>query len=604
MPPFFDGSFARRAEFLGNTEEFRRIRDIPRRTWSESEIAKLAAELTRALKTREGTQVLRPAQALALHDIAERRGLLGQLRVGSGKSLISFMAPFVLNAWKPLLVLPAGLIGKTVQDIRDYSYHWKIPKTLEIRSYEWLAQSNQADWLTRIKNPDALILDEAHRAKNLDAGVTKRLERFMDLFPETPVVILTGSLSTWSMRDWAHLCRWALKGYAMVPDNDGELLEWADALDECVQPFREMEPGPLLEMATNEDRAAAEGNDRKAARLGFRRRMAETSGVVFTSGESVAASLYVRPVELKVSEETESRYKVLREEWKRPDGETFDEAMHVWKCARELVLGFCYVWDPLPPDWWLEPRSNWAKFTRTTLERSRTLDTPGQVKQAVENGELEDLGLLNAWLKVKPGFVPKLKALWHDDSALKATMAWMKEKKRGIVWCEHTWFAEELSRRTRAPYFGRGGLDKRGRYVEKVDDPLVILSIAANSTGRNLQKNWADNLFTSFPTTSTGAEQGIGRTHRDGQTADAVTVDVLLGCREHWDALDGARAQAFAERDTLPGSDQAKLIIGDVTWPTEADIEARSGFRWRRTKDVSRLKRTLNVVDLLDELEE
>src|SRR6185312_5900991 len=99
-------------------------------------------------------------------------------------------------------------------------------------------------------------------------------------------------------------------------------------------------------------------------------------------------------------------------------------------------------------------------------------------------------------------------------------------------------------------------------------------------------------------TTSTGAEQSIGRTHREGQTADAVEVDIFLGCREHWDALDGARAQARAERDTIPGSDQAKLLIGDVTWPDEADIRSRRGERWMRTADVSKLKKTINVVDM------
>jgi len=70
-------------------------------------------------------------------------------------------------------------------------------------------------------------------------------------------------------------------------------------------------------------------------------------------------------------------------------------------------------------------------------------------------------------------------------------------------------------------------------------------------------------------------EQLIGRTHRDGQEADEVSVDVLLGCAEHYEAfsraLDGARAAA----DTL-GHDQ-KLLLADVTMP---DVSRRVGPLW------------------------
>jgi len=506
--------------------------------------------------------------------------------------LISFLAPYVLQARNPVLMLPASLIGKTVQDMKDYSYHWKIPRNIELRSYQMTARSEQAEWFLK-KRPDVVILDEAHMAKNTSAGVTKRLARLMRERPETAIIVLTGSLSTWSLTDWAHLARWALKDYAMVPDNEGELMEWADALDQEVLPMRRLDPGPLLSLATAEDQ---DPDPSVTARKAFRRRMAETSGVVYTSGESVASSLYIRELQLPCSEATEKHYERLRSKWERPDGWPYEEAMQVWKTARELSLGFCYVWDPHPPDDWLDARRAWAKFVRDVLARSRTLDTPGQVKEAVEAEELADGGLLAQWLAIEPTFTPKLKAVWHDDIALKVCEKWMKENT-GIVWCEHTWFAEELSRRTGRPYFGRQGLDKRGTYIEKAEG-TIIASIAANSTGRNLQK-WSKALVTSFPTTSTGAEQLIGREHRDGQKADAVEVDVFVGCWEHFDALEGAREQARAERDTMPGSDQAKLLIADIVWPTWHEMAARKGFRWTRTADVVKQKKTQNLVDIL-----
>jgi hypothetical protein len=604
--PYID-SFTRKAEFLGNTSEFRRIRDIPRRVWSDEESARLAVEMTRALRTKEGEQELRPHQAVSLHDIAQDHGLLGPLRVGSGKSLISFLAPYVVGARNPLLMLPAGMIGETVIKIKDAARHWKVPRNIELLSYEMCAGAAHAERLTK-KHPDLLILDEAHKAKNRDAGVTKRVLRLLRQYPETWVIILTGSLSTWSLLDWAHLGRMSLKDRAMIPDNEGELQEWADALDQDVPFNRRLDPGPLLSLATAEDLAAGGGDELTVARLAFRRRMAETSGVVFTSGESVASSLYVRELPLACNDVTEAHYKHLRTTWERPDGWAHEEAMHVWKTARELALGFCYVWDPHPPDPWLDARRAWAKFVRDTLAHSRTLDTPGQVKTAVLEERLEDGGILGEWLRIEPTFTPRLKAVWHDDTALKTCEKWIKDHREGIVWCEHTWFAEELSRRTGKAYHGRKGLDSKGRFIADASG-VIIASIAANGVGRNLQK-WHEGLIVSPPTTSTGNEQLIGRKHRDGQKADTVEFDILLGCFEHWDAIHGAREQARAERDMMPGSDQAKLLIADVSWPTEQAMMARAprspdlpGYRWMRTADAVKMRKGTSVVEMIDALD-
>lgn len=87
---------------------------------------------------------------------------------------------------------------------------------------------------------------------------------------------------------------------------------------------------------------------------------------------------------------------------------------------------------------------------------------------------------------------------------------------------------------------------------------------------------FSTNLVTSCPPSAYTVEQLFGRTHRDGQEADTVTVDILLGCREHHDAfyraVDGARAAA----DTL-GHDQ-KLLLSDICMP---DISSRRGPLWQ-----------------------
>lgn len=588
----------RQAQYLAETPDFNRILAIPRRVWTDDQLRALALGLTAQLRTINGTAVLKPAQALALHDIVKYRGAFCPIKVGGGKTLVTLLAPYVLQSRKPLLLLPAGLIGKTQRELKEtYLPHWRIPRNIEMYSYEMLARVESADKLTKDR-PDLIIMDEGHKVKNLHAGVTKRLRRYMHDHPQTVVVILGGTLITHSIRDFAHSLGWALKDHAPVPYNQGEIEELADALDRKVPDQKRLEPGPWLKLATMEDQSE---DDLTTARKGFRRRLIETGGIVCTSGETVDASLYIRDVPLQVSAKAEEYYQTLRQKWVRPDGWAFDDAMSVWNCARELALGFCSVWDPHPPQDWLNARYDWAKFVRETLAHSHTLDTPEQVKQAVLAGDQDDGGALRAWEDMYPTFVPNMQTLWHDDVALDLCATW-GHKEKGIIWTHRSAFGRKLAQRTGFPYYGREGMTDDGKYIENGQGP-VIASIAANSTGRNLQMKWHKNLMTSCPSTAAAVEQWIGRTHRTGQEADTVTVDVLLGCREHWDAMDGARAQAAAERDLMPGSDQHKLLISDITWPGEQAILARPGFAWQRTKDV-REERDKNPIDWRLKLEE
>jgi hypothetical protein len=74
-------------------------------------------------------------------------------------------------------------------------------------------------------------------------------------------------------------------------------------------------------------------------------------------------------------------------------------------------------------------------------------------------------------------------------------------------------------------------------------------------------------------------QQMLGRTHRPGQIADEVEVDVLLGCKEHANAWRRALSAAEAIRDTT-GAD-SKLLLADVDWPSEDEIAGYAGARWR-----------------------
>ena len=540
-----------------STPEFRRISSLPRRAPEISDVDTQA--LTDVLRTPAGTMSLRPVQALALHDVATRGGLAGPIRVGGGKTLVSLLAPHVLGARRPLLLLPAALVGKTERERASLMKHWLIPRNIRIQSYEGLGRASSAQFLN-LYRPDVIIADEAHRLKNSRAACTRRVTRYMNDNPETKFLAISGTFMKHSIRDFAHLMAWSLKEGSPVPTVDGEIEEWSDALDEKVNFLTRIRPGVL-------------GRDLDAARHWFQSRVLETPGVVSTPGDAVGCSLYIRPLVYDVNAATEDNFIRLRNEWSRPDGWALSQAVDIWRHARELALGLHYRWRVDPPVEWLQRRKDWAKFARDTIKNSKQLDSELQVVNACDRGEL-DTTYLQRWREIRGTYEIEPDHVWHDDSALQVCQTWMQHND-GIVWCEHIFFAEELARRTGAPYYAAGGLDRRsGQAVEsEVGDRPIICSVASCGTGRNLQA-FSKNLVTSCFTGADIAEQLIGRTFRSGQQADAVEFDIMLGCAEHWNAFDGALKDAKMHADVL-GQPQALLIADIIDWPAERADSAR-----------------------------
>jgi hypothetical protein len=551
------------------TPELERVLALPRRQWGDEELATL---LTEEYRRPGGTMKLRPAQAAALAEIHDCGGLLGAMRVGSGKTLCTFLAPKVLGSKRPLLLIPAKLKIKTERDWLQLQKHWILPE-VRVESYELLGRADHHKLLDNYA-PDLIIADECHRLKNTKASSTRKLARYLKEHPGVPFMGLSGTITGRSLHEYWHILRWSHREKMPLPLDWSDMSEWADALDVKADGVSRTSAGALVAFCTPEEAKVLEyGGDVsiQAVRRAYQRRLVDTPGVISTGGDQVACSLSITEKRLDLNH-LSPYFAQLRDTWCTADGWPFSEAVDLWRHAREMVVGMYSKWDPRPPESWLAVRRAWCKFVRDSLSHSRSLDSELQVLRAVKTGELSDGGLLAEWTAVRPTFEPNTVAIWIDDTVLKYCSEWLKTNK-GLVWTEHTAFGRRLAKLSGFPYYGRAGLSDDGRNVED-EQGSCILSIAANSEGRNMQR-FSKCLIPSCPPNGARLEQLIGRCHRDGQEADEVEIELILACREQYAGFLRALADAKYTQDSTGASQ--KLLFADITISNGQD----GGPLWR-----------------------
>lgn len=552
--------------------DLQRIVALPRRTL----VAGLEDAITLWLRRPSGTMALRPAQAQALEEMHDFRGLLGPLPVGAGKTLITALAGRVLTVEKSLLLIPAKLRNKTIKEFNELKKHWDFEAPY-LLNYEMLSHADHAKDLDELA-PDLIIADEAHKLKNKKAAVTKRVQRYLAANPDCIFVALSGTITQRSLRDYAHLSQWAL-GLKLtpLPVKWAVLEEWADCLDEKVDPSKRLKPGRLQDLYDETEREIAILDETKAARSAFRRRLVDTPGVIALDVQGCTAALDIAAKDVPECKDINDAFNHLFSLWETPDGWPITDASSLARHAKEISLGLYYVWDPRPPKDWIQARKEWAQACREILKHNqRNLDSELQVTRAVDHGyypwaESE----LRAWHGIRDSFIPNTRAEWISFVPLNATIAWL-QNNIGIAWTEHVEFAEKLSQKTKLPYYGKQGLNAAGSPIEDAKGPCIA-SILANSEGRNLQK-YNNNLITSCPSSGARMEQLLGRTHREGQEADEVNVDIFCGSYDQWLSFMRARSDAkYIEEST--GQPQ-KLNKATIDWPSISEIENKQEARW------------------------
>lgn len=543
------------------SHELERIAKLPRRTLDFDNVdPQFIDDLTDYLKKPEGTMCLRPLQALALMEMHDFGGLFGSIRVGGGKTLLSALAPAVLEAKRPLLLVPAKLRDKTIREFALLRKHWRIPENFAIESFEMLGRVQGADLIEKLQ-PDLIIADEVHKLKNPKAACTKRVRRYMKEHPDTEFVALSGTITKRSICDYHHILYWCFPLHAPQPKHFPDVMEWSLAIDEKVEEFARIRPGALSILYNDEERELSQESPIQAARKAYGRRLSETPGIIATSDSYTGSSLTIEVVCPKLSPKVVDALDRLRIDWETPDGHPVSDRVSLWRHAREIACGFYYVWQPRPPQHWLDARREMCKFVREALKHNRSgLDSPLQVMQRHAQEPV-----LIGWNAVKDDYTPNSVPCWLDDTIIRYAEDWM-QNHTGIVWVEHRAFGEVLSQRTGVSYYADGGKDKKGQPIMLADSSKsLIASVASCAEGQNLQA-WSENLVVSCSPTGILWEQLLGRTHRDGQQADEVTCEVIIACEEQWNGLIQARADAKYLQDTL--RQEQKLLHADWVYPS------------------------------------
>lgn len=549
-----------------DSSEIDRILSLPRRKWEENpDLDDLGLYLTDVFRTSNGEQEVWPIQTAALADVHDYDGLLGPIGVGEGKTLLTRLMPLVLEADRPVLLIPGKLRQKTIDEFAELDAHWIAHPNLILITYEKIARRKSKDLLNKI-NPDLIVADEAHKLKNLDAGCTKRVARWMNKhFNETIFVALSGTITKRNLMDYWHLALWALgPDVAPVPNDPREAACWSLALGTKVPLERQPAVGALKRFIVsrkNKKKAKKTLPSRNEVRAAYGTRLRETPGVVASFGDQVGASIVIEFWDPVLSLDAQAVALNVSREYVGPEGEPILNGAEIWRHLREAVCGYYSIWDPEPPNEWLIPRRRFGKFVREALKDfPEKYDTPDQVAQACEEELLDSGGLYEHWKTVEKTFKPNTVEHWIDTEVLEKLIK--RTPPKSLVWVDRHAVGRKLAELTGWPFHHAGGRDDNGRYIEDLQgEQTAILSVMANLEGRNLQK-WSSNVVVSPLPDGGVLEQQIGRTHRRGQEADEVNVLFMLG----HEVLRRGMDQAFRDAKYIQNTTgvRSKLGLADV----------------------------------------
>lgn len=425
--------------------------------------------------------------------------------------------------------------------------------------YSQLSTRQTDDVLARIK-PDLVIADEVHHLKNKGSARTKRILRYID-DSGCDFVGLSGTITSKSLGDYAHLMKRVLRNSSPLPLPAGLVTEWGQVLDAGSQPSEKlMRPLlPLLEWARKQDPREPYDITVTGFRKAYRFRRTHTVGVVAAGDQDIGTSLVI--ANDAGAGEPDEATKLLMDDvsknWTTPGGDEIDHAIHKFKWLYELSAGFYneLSW-PVPAALaikkgisedaatdlvlrskrWHARHQDYVKASREWLgDFPRVgMDTPFLLASEIAKHGSKNVGerLYGFWRAAKDIDFPERlerdsRAVRLCDYKIKAAVAWAKQHQHGILWVYHQeigeWLHEALvAAGIPAIHAPAGELHDRA-LLACTGKELVVASMPAHGFGKNLQL-FSNAYFVQWPRAASMAEQTLGRLHRLGQAADELTM--------------------------------------------------------------------------------
>lgn len=550
------------------SEDLTRVLQLPRRHVPTREEQKTMAKVMTAMLRRENDKCmcsrlsnepclteLMPIQGWYLYEAMTSGGMLGHIVVGGGKTGLGALTAMVMPGVKTaVLLLPPGLRKQFRKDFDRWSQHFKTPNlvggrfftegrpTLEVLAYSELSHETRTEWLNTRK-PDLIICDEVQNLSDPESVRTHRFLRYFVANPQTKLCAHAGTLTTKSIKDYAHLSALALREKSPLPLFKATVDEWAEVLD----PERGFPrpPGALRDLA-------APG---ETVRAGFRRRLQESPGVVTTQDARLDIGISLTALRPPVPAEVEDMIATVRDMQQRPDGEEFTDAIEVARCVSQVACGFFYRWryprgepEELILEWF-EKRQAWNRELRERLTQREThLDSPKLLEDAAKRSVAGESGPLvwhsstyKAWADIRDRVKPEQDTVWVNDFLAKEAVEWGKQHI-GIIWYEHDALGQMIAKLGDFHLYDGGDVAARG-IVKETGERTIVASIKAHGTGRNLQHAFHKNLFTSPPSSAGTWEQTLGRTYRTGQRKN-VEAYVFVHVPSFEDAFYAAEEKA------------------------------------------------------------
>lgn len=583
---------------IGTSDDLTRILAIPRRPPIDLEsgptkdalVEIMTARLSRGPRQcacatiapgRPCITRLLPVQAWALYEAPLANGLLAPVGTGAGKTGLDILIALVMpNVKRAVLLIPPGLREQLIQAYLLWREHFHVPSLVLERGAGYTVQGrpivhvvpfsrfsrHESTELLESLKPDLIIVDEAHKLKDRRTTTTGRVLRYFAANPNTRMCAWSGTLTSNSLRDYAHLSAFALRENSPVPLDPHTVEEWCTAIDPSDFPA----PAGAL--------GALQGPGEDLYK-GFQRRLKQTRGVVATDESACKSSLYMhRRKTPAMPAEVERHLKHLRTTWERPDGEELMTALDVASCAKQLALGFYYRWKfpkGEPRDLierWFATRKAWNKEVRELLKNPVPhLDSPMLCENAAKRaiaGYTGDLPVWQSetyeeWAAVKDAVYHEQDTVWVDDF-MAADAAHFAKACKSVIWYEYGAFGRRIAELTGLPRYGGGKAAEEGILAE-TGKTSIIASIKAHGTGRDgLQYHFDTQLITSQPSSGLLSEQLLARIHRPGQGADEVHTYLNLHTPEMCDALENAKRDAAYIEGTM-GTRQ-KLLSATFTF--------------------------------------